>query len=124
MTYDQLADNIFLIIFAGMDTSRNLTESSLYKLSMEPGLQKELRDSVRKVVLDSGDGEDYTKYVSSFMLDAFMKEALRVYTPASMSFNRLILKDFELGPYKIYKGDFLIIPFSTLQLDSQLFDKP
>ena len=123
MSYDQIADTIFALIFAGTDTTRNVTESSLYKLSTDPQLQKDMREVVRKEVFDTGNGEQYKKYVESKMLKIFMKEALRVFMPASMSFHRKITKTFTLGPYTISKGDFLIVPFTALHLKPEIFDK-
>ena len=44
--------------------------------------------------------------------------------PISFSFNRKILKNFELGPYKISKGDNLIIPFKVILVKPECFDQP
>ena len=65
LDYENMAHNIFGFIFAGTDTTRNLTESALYKLSLEPELQKEFRDITRSEVLDTGDGVDDDKYENS-----------------------------------------------------------
>ena len=54
MGYDEMAQNIFSLIFGGMDTSRNMTETALYKLSMEPELQSKLRKAARSQVLGTG----------------------------------------------------------------------
>ena len=121
MTYDQIADNILSIVFAGMDTSRNLTESSLYKLSRDSGLQQGLREAVREQVLSTGEGKDYDMYDNSELLDAFIKEALRLFSPTSMSFHRRILKTFKLGQYTINKGDFVVVPYTAIQIKPEVF---
>ena len=123
MTYEVIAQNVFTMIFAGVDTTRNLTESSLYHLSKEKELQQQLRETIRKEVLDTGRGEDYDKYDNSPMLDMFIAEALRVYTPASMSFHRKISKTFKLGQYTIYKGDHLIVSYVTVLKKPELFGR-
>ena len=123
LNYDQMTHTIFSMIFAGTETTRTLTESTLYKLSTDPELQTKLREVVRKEVLDSGNGDDYEKYNNSAPLAAFMKEALRVLGPTSISFQRLVLKTFKLGKYTISKGDLVMIPFSTLQLNPELFSE-
>ena len=52
MSHDQMAENnMFSLIFAETDTTSNLTESSLYKLSLEPELQKNFREAIRKEIL-------------------------------------------------------------------------
>ena len=123
MTYDQIAENIFIIIFGGMDTSRNLTESALYKVSSDTELQKKLRKAVKEEVLDTGRGEDYHKYDNSPLLDAFVKEALRLYSPISFTIHRKVTKKFKLGPYTINRGDFVVVSLTTLQTKPELFNK-
>ena len=124
MDLHEIAANIFTMVFAGMDTSRNLTEAALYKLSFEPELQGVLRDTVRKEILDTGKGEVYENYDHSQFLESFLKETFRLYGPASMTFHRQILKTFKLGPYTIHKGTILLIPFNTLQTKPELFQEP
>ena len=50
-----------------------------------------------------------------------MKETLRVYGPATMNFHQKILKTYTPGPYTFNKGDFVLIPYSTLQTKSEFF---
>ena len=121
MNYDQMADNVFSMIFAGTDTTRSLTESTIYMLSKELDLQKEFRGIIRSQVLDTGNGEDYDKYENSTHLATFMKEALRILGPSALSFQRRVLKTFKLGPYTVSKGDFVIIPFVALQIMPEFF---
>ena len=96
ISYDKIAASIFSIIFAGTDTTRKLTESSLYMLSSKPQLQQEMREAIRRDVLGTGSGSEYQDYVNSPLLEAFMKESLRVHTPALMTFHRKITKTFKL----------------------------
>ena len=124
MNDDQIAANIFSIIFGGIDTSRNLTESALYKLSMEPELQSRLRETVRNQVLDTGDGEEYAKYDNSPLLDAFIKESLRLYSPITFTLHRKVTKNFKVGKYTIYKGDLVTLSLATLQMKPELFENP
>ena len=121
MNYEQLAQNIFSIIFAGTDTTRSFTESILYKLSLEPKLQRELRDCIRKQISGQAQGEDSTFFEGSEFFQDFLRESLRLYSPASMSFHRKILKRFSLGPYTINKGDYLILPYIALQSKPEYF---
>ena len=122
MDPDQLAENIFTIIFGGIDTSRNLTESALYKLSMDQELQTRLRETIRKEVLDTGNGEEYTKYDNSPLLDHFIKEALRLYSPIPFTMHRKVTKNFKLGEYNIYKGDLITVSLTSLQTKPELFE--
>ena len=52
-----------------------------------------------------------------------MKEALRVIGPSAMSFQRLILKTFKLGPYTISKGDVILIPYAPLMVKPEFFSE-
>ena len=124
MNREQIANNIFAMIFAGMDTSKNFTEACFFKLSHDQALQEQLRQSVRKEILDTGNGEVYDKYVQSELLENLIKESLRLWTPAAMSFHRRIVKTFKLGPYTLHKGDLVILSLTTLMTKPEVWKKP
>ena len=120
--YEEIAQGVFGMVFAGTGTTRSLTEASIYKLSTEPELQKQFREIARNQVLDTGNGEDYDKYENCAPLAAFMKEALRVIGPTGFGFQRLVLKNFKLGgKYTIGRGDVVLIPIGPLMLKPEFF---
>ena len=114
LNMEEIVDNIYIVIFAGMDTSKNLTQFSLTELSKRTELHDKLRRTVQGEILDQGLGDSFDGYDQCEMLDIFMKEALWVYTPAWSGAFRKIVKDFQLGPYKISKGTIILISFITL----------
>ena len=60
-----------------------------------------------------GDLSEYDNYENNTPLSNFIKESLRLYGPAALSFPRQAVKDFKLGKYRIYKGTRFFIPYTN-----------
>ena len=113
---DEIVSNIILMIFAGVDTSKNLTSNCASELANYPKIQSELRSSIKSQIFEKeGGSEDYDAYIESEILDNFFTEVLRLYTPSWSNFLRVAIKDFKIGKYKISKGTAIRISFLTLQ---------
>ena len=114
LTMEEIIDNIYVVIFAGMDTSKNLTQFSLTELSKQRDIQSKLRKDVHGEIFGKGLGDGFDEYDQCELLDIFLKESLRVYTPGWIGAYRKVVKSFKLGPYKIHKGSMIFISFITL----------
>ena len=62
------------------------------------------------------DGLSFEELDKLSLLDAVVKEALRVAGSAPFLFERIATKDFTLGEIKIRKGDLLNVPIATSTL--------
>ena len=124
MTREQIVDNIFMMVFTGVETSRSLTDGCFFKLSRDQALQQQLRESVRKEVLDTGNGDVFDKYDQSELLERFIKESLRLWPPVPITPQRKIAKTFKLGPYTLYKGDYISLSLMTLMIKPEVWNQP
>ena len=104
MSYEQMADSIMSIILAGIDASRNLTESCLYNLSRDQDLQRRLRETISKEILKDGEREGDKEYDNSELLNALITEELRLNSGVPMGLHRKIVKT-----YTIHKGDLVVV---------------
>ena len=108
-TDEEIVDEFITFFLAGMDTTGHLiTHASYYYLANPQTHQKLLQEvsnvfeSPSEVTIDSLNQMDN--------MTAFMKEALRLASPAMMIFMRLALKDHTLANIKIKKGTLVDIP--------------
>ena len=125
LTIEQIVSNIIVMIFAGVDTSKNVTRNCTVELANNPDIQSDLRAAARAQIFSKeGGSEDYDAYVELEILDNFVTEALRLYTPAWINFLHLVKKDFKMGKYKISKGTAIRISFITLQSKPEYFENP
>ncbi|KAJ7194666.1 cytochrome P450 [Mycena pura] len=88
MTADELAEQIRLILLAGQDTSANALAWCLYELAKDGDYQQKLRAEIQ-MSRGSARGMDYD---SMPLLNALLKETLRVY-PAAAYMDRVASED-------------------------------
>ena len=124
LSMDSIVDTMILLIFAGMDTSKNTSEFSLYHLSKNQALQERLRAEVVEKINNEGQKYSYEAYDENVLINLFLKEILRVDGPAWISFSKHVTKDFKLGRYTIYKGTILIISYAALHQKNEYWDNP
>lgn len=68
------------------------------------------------------DGMSFEELDKLSLLDAVVKEALRVAGSAPFLFERIATKDFTLGEIKIRKGDLLNVPISYFNTRSDIYE--
>lgn len=88
---------------AGTDTTAQLITMSHYVLGSNEDVQNKLREEVKRVV---GESEEikYEHLLKMEYLNAFIKEVLRCYGPATGLFPRMITEDTEIGGIKFHRG--------------------
>ena len=124
---ENIIGNLFLFQIAGMDTSRQVATMSIHHLSKNPHLSSQLYSGVVKDLFKNGGKKligDMESLEKSVFLNKYLKEALRIFAPTVMHFPRRATRNFKLGKYKIYKGDFLVVAVSVLHYDPNLFEDP
>jgi len=99
-SHEDIVGDTVLFLFAGTDTTSKTLASCTYLLAKHPEVARAIRDDIRRFDLTSPSTtiEDLDK---SKILDATIKEVLRLRSPAPSSFERIVTKDFKLGPYDI-----------------------
>jgi len=123
MTFDELIGNAILFFVTSYDTTVTSTRSVLFCLAHRQDLQQKLYDEIKSKNLDKPDIK-IEQLDSSELLTNVVNEGLRLYTPGTNSFERIITKDFSAGGYSFRKGDQIIVPYGPLMWDDKHFSKP
>ena len=128
-TIDQstIIGNLILFQMAGMDTSRQVSISSLHYLSKHPEMAEELRKNILAELFDNGEKSviaEYSGFDNSDYLNKFMLEALRIFGAVPLPIPRVAKKNFKLGKYRIYKGTEIIVSLTGPHYDPEIYPEP
>jgi cytochrome P450 PksS len=102
---DELVAMIFLLLFAGHETTTHLISGSVYELLKDPGLRDWLEADWSRVNLA-------------------VEEFLRFATPVQFTKPRFVRKDVELGGVQLKKGDRIMPMLASANFDPQANPKP
>jgi cytochrome P450 len=91
---------LFLLLFAGHETTSHLISGSVYELLKDPGLRDWL-------------AEDWTR------TNLAVEEFLRFISPVQFTKPRLVRKDVELGGIRLKKGEKIMPMLAAANLDPQ-----
>ncbi|KAG8683976.1 cytochrome P450-dit2 [Ceratobasidium sp. 395] len=110
----EMIGQINTLIFAGHDTASGTIACVLQMLAENPQVQTELRDELLK---SSADEPDYATLEASTLLDAVIKETLRLHPPVPVV-ERVSTRDVVLPLRTSTKGEYptteLTVPAGTL----------
>ncbi|KAJ7084746.1 cytochrome P450 [Mycena crocata] len=126
MTPNELAEQIRVILLGGQDTSADALAWCLYELAKDPGYQQKLRDEIHTSYHSSGGRQ--ADYDSMPLLNAFLKETLRVY-PAAPYLERVAGEDLviplaeeittttgeRISHLPVKKGQFIAVAIASYQ---------
>jgi cytochrome P450 len=110
----EIHDNCVVIFLAGHDTSATALTWWLGLMAAHPHIAAQVRDEVA-----TGDAP-----VRLPLLNATLKEALRLYPPATGTFSRVAQRILRVGDVDIPKGAIVAIPIWNIQHDERWFDDP
>ncbi len=97
---DEMVAMLFLLLFAGHETTTHLISGSVYELVKNPGL----RDWVE---------EDWSR------VNLAVEEFLRFLSPVQFTKPRFVRRDIELGGVRLKKGDKVMPMLAAANLDPQ-----
>src|SRR4051794_8379989 len=97
---DEIVSMVFLLLFAGHETTTHLISGSVYELLRNP----DLRDWLEK------DGN---------RVDLAVEEFLRFVTPVQFTKPRYVRKDIDLGGVRLKKGDRIMVMLAAANMDPQ-----
>ncbi|KAJ7445501.1 cytochrome P450 [Mycena galericulata] len=92
LSTEEIVDQTALLLIAGQDTTANTLAFSLLELAKNPDLQTRLRAEIHSM---AGEGGRNVASDSIPLLNAFIKEALRLY-PAAPMIDRIPIEDMVL----------------------------
>src|SRR5215471_11690615 len=97
---NEMVAMVFLLLFAGHETTTHLISGSVYELLKNPGLRDWL-------------AEDWSR------ANLAVEEFLRFVTPVQFTKPRVVRKDIELGGVRLRKGDRIMPMLAAANLDPQ-----
>ena len=121
------AESVFgsmnLISFASIDTTQQLTKSSICILAESPEVRKALQATADRIY-DSEGMTTSEKVESDIILGQYFKETIRLCYPAPGLFARIATKDVTIKDVSIKKGHGINTQFSSLTMNEEIFNKP
>jgi cytochrome P450 len=97
---NEIVAMVFLLLFAGHETTTHLISGSVHELLKDP----DLRDWLE---------EDWSR------VDLAVEEFLRFITPVQFTKPRYVRKDIELGGVRLRKGDRIMVMLAAANMDPQ-----
>jgi cytochrome P450 len=102
---NEMVSTLFLLLFAGHETTTHLISGSVHELLKNPGLRDWLEEDWNRVNLA-------------------VEEFLRFISPVQFTKPRYVRKDVELGGVRLKKGDKVIPMLAAANLDPQANARP
>lgn len=114
-------DEIMLIFFAGYDTTSKLLTWTIYEISRNPQVCRELCHEMDTVL--QGRNVEFQDLKDLPYLTKLLQESLRVYTPVS-TVVRDVVEDTKMGPYTLKRGSYLLLGLRLMAHDPNLWENP
>lgn len=121
MTDEQLRDEVITMFIAGHETTALTLTYALYELGRRPELLAQIHQELDEVTGDAPIAPQHTHALP--LLDALIKEALRLYPPA-WAMGRESIEDVEIGGWQIPAGSQLILSPWNMHRDERWFANP
>jgi cytochrome P450 PksS len=102
---DEIVAMVFLLLFAGHETTTHLISGSVFELLKNPGLRDWLE-------------EDWSR------VDLAVEEFLRFITPVQFTKPRFVRKDIELDGVRLRKGDRIMAMLAAANMDPEANPHP
>ncbi len=121
LTDREIRDEAVTMIFGGKETAGFSLVWTAYMLARYPAVQEKAIAEVRSVL---GGREPAVEDLNRLpYLDLVCKEAMRLYPPAYMMC-RQALRSTHIGPYRIRRGNFVLLLTYQIHRDPRWFDDP
>lgn len=118
---DELMGHVFLLFFAGHDTTRNALAWTLFLLSQHPAIADALVDELDGVL--HGDAPTMEQLARLPLLDGVVKEGLRLFPPAPMT-ARMAMRPVTLDGRDLPAGTEVILSYYHTHRDPDVFAEP
>ncbi|MFZ0478482.1 MAG: cytochrome P450 [Terriglobales bacterium] len=121
MNEKQLRDEVMTFLLAGHETTALALSWAWYLLSHNLQAQQELQEEVDRVL--GGRVPNISDLPSLTVTESVIKESMRLYPPA-WGLARQVIKDLELGGYRIPVGANVVMSQWVMHRDSRFFSNP
>jgi cytochrome P450 len=122
LTDQEVRDNCIGLFGAGHDTSASALTWWLGLMASYPQMAQQVREELKG--LPEGSMSTAKGLAEAQLLNATIKEAMRLYPPSTATFSRRALRDVRLGDHVIVKQSLMVIPIWSLHRDSRWFPDP
>ncbi|CAK82075.1 unnamed protein product (macronuclear) [Paramecium tetraurelia] len=123
ITKEEAIHQYFTLLIAGIDSTSHVVKNFCYALGLYPEVQERLRKEIQSQVQQFDDLRP--QQLSQFkLLDNFINESYRHYTAVPSLFNRVALKDIQLGEFTIQKGQSMDLNMMMSHFDPSIFENP
>jgi len=119
---EEIHDNCLVMFLAGHDTSATALAWWLGLMATHPPIAERVRAEVRGA--DDASPERRAGPTQLPLLNATLKEALRLYPPATATFSRVAQRRVRVGDATLPKGAIVAIPIWHIQRDARWFAHP
>jgi len=116
-----LAAQVFMICFAGLETTSTAFSYSLYHLSKDPNIFEKARSEINKVTRDGIFDHAHLKQMK--YIRSIINETLRLYPPTS-GILRKCTKEYMVDGLKVEEGVSVVVPIGPIHRDPQYFSEP
>ncbi|KAK4874000.1 hypothetical protein RN001_013360 [Aquatica leii] len=127
---DDIAAQVLLFIFGGIDTTSALLSFTAYELAINPSIQESLQNEVDDTLSDCNGKLTYEVLNKMKYMDMVISETLRKWPPGFQN-DRICVKDYTIEPLNslekpllIEKGTLILFPVSGIHHDPQYFPNP
>ena len=121
MSDQQLRDECITLFLAGHETTSIALSNALYLLARHPEIEARVHEEAVAVLIDRpANADDYTRLETA---ERVIKESMRLFPPV-YTIGRQLLEDFELGGYRLRKGDTLLFVQWVTHRSGVHFDDP
>ncbi|WP_313918647.1 cytochrome P450 [Tahibacter sp.] len=121
LTSQEIHDNCFLLFSAGFDTA----SSALTWWIGLMATHSQVADQVRSEVDGASASAPATESIARLpLLNATIKEAMRLYPPSTALITRVAIRDVVIGDVPVSKGTLVVVPIWHLHHDPRSFAEP
>ncbi|MCU0755466.1 MAG: cytochrome P450 [Xanthomonadales bacterium] len=117
----EVYDNCLLLFAAGFDTASSALTWWIGLMATHPQMAAQVREEVE---LAQAAGADLAGIARLPLLNATIKEAMRLYPPSTALFTRVAQRDHTIAGIKIARGDLIAVPIWSLHRDPRSFPDP
>jgi cytochrome P450 len=121
MDDEQLRDEVMTFLLAGHETTALALSWAWHLLSQDPQVEHKLHQELDRVL--GGRIPTVSDLSSLTYSEGIIKESMRLYPPA-WSVARTVIKDFELGGYRIPAGANVVMSQWIMHRDPRFFSDP
>ncbi|MBD8879927.1 cytochrome P450 [Rhodanobacter sp. 7MK24] len=118
----EVLNNCVGLFGAGHDTSATALTWWVGLMAAHPEIAAQVRDEVRGLPDDHAAAA--RDIAEARLLNATIKEAMRLYPPSVATFSRRALRNVEIDGHTIVKGVLVIVPIWNLHRDERWFPEP